>query len=129
MKYAPILYVSALTGKRCPGVLAKVKEVFETAQVRVQTAELNRILSKAFEKKPPPVVRGEPVKFFFATQVETAPPTFVLFVSHPRKVHFSYVRYLKNTLRSHYPFEGSNMKLHLRKRRKSDEEKDRVANG
>lgn len=114
--YAPILYVSALTGKRCPGILEKVREVYETSHIRIQTSELNKAVKRAFDRRPPPVYRGEPIKFYFATQVDSAPPTFVLFVNHPRKINFSYERYIKNQIREDFPFEGSDIRIIWRKR-------------
>ena len=115
-RYAPVIFTSALTGKRCPSVFSKVKEVYESCNLRIQTAELNRILNTAFVRRPPPVHRGEPVKLFFATQIEVAPPTMVLFTNNTGKVNFSYQRYLKNSLRKAYPFTGTDIKLVIRKR-------------
>ncbi len=123
-RYAPILFVSAVTGQRCPHILKKAKEVHDNSQLRIQTSELNRILENAFHRKPPPVYRTEPIKLFFSTQVSVQPPTFVLFVNHPRKVGFAYERYLKNAIRKEYPFEGVDIKINFRKR---SEKADRAA--
>ena len=120
-RYAPVLYVSALTGHRCPSILQKAKEVLGSAQTRIKTGELNRVLSFAFSRRPPPVYRGEPIKLFFATQTEVTPPTFVLFVNHPGKLGVSYQRYLKNMLRKEYPYVGTDIKLLLRKRTSKSE--------
>ncbi len=127
-RYAPILFISALTGKRCPSVLSKAKEIYELALTRIQTSELNQILERAFHRKPPPVYRGQPIKLFFATQIAQKPPTIVLFMNHPGKINFSYERYIKNSIRKHYPFPGSDIKIFMRKR---TEKQDRVqsANG
>lgn len=114
-RYAPILLVSALTGRGCARILPKLKEVYDTSRARLQTSKVNDLFETAFTRKPPPVYRGDPVKLYFATQVAVAPPTFVLFVNNPKKLHFSYQRYLKNCLRKEYPFEGSNIKLLIRK--------------
>lgn len=116
-KYAPVLFVSALSGRRLPSILAKVKEVFEASQFRAQTADVNRILQDAFRRRPPPLVRGERIKLRFATQVGVAPPTFVLFLNRSWKVPQSYERYLKNVIRESYPFTGLNLKLQFRKAR------------
>lgn len=129
-KYAPILFISALTGKRCTQVLEVAQRLHQAARVRVPTGELNRILSKAFGAQPPPVYRGSPIKLFFATQVEVAPPTFVLFVNFPKRLSFGYERYLKNSIRAEYPFEGVDIKLQLRKRTEKTQSKiDRRAQG
>ncbi len=119
--YAPILFVSALTGRRCPSVLQKVAEVFDKAQTRIKTSDLNRVLNYACARRPPPVYHGEPVKLFFATQVEVAPPTCVLFVNHPKRLGFAYERYLKNILRDQFKLEGSDIKLIFRKRLSKDQ--------
>jgi len=116
LHYAPILFVSALTGKRCPSILSKAKQVHENSMRRVATSELNKTLKKIFERKPPPVYRGEPLKLFFGTQIGTSPPVFVLFLNHPRKLAASYQRYIKNSLRKEFPFEGVDFKLILRKK-------------
>lgn len=121
--YAPVLFISALTGKRCPSVLEKAKEVYENSKVRIQTAELNRILERAFTRKPPPVYRGQPIKLFFATQTSERPPTIVLFMSHPNKINFSYQRYIKNSIRKEFPFVGTDIKIFMRKR---TEKQDRL---
>ncbi|MEZ4754717.1 MAG: ribosome biogenesis GTPase Der [Bdellovibrionota bacterium] len=130
-KYSPIIFVSALTGKRCPNVLRKVKEVHEASKVRIKTSDINRVLLQAIAKKPPPVYRGEPIKLYFTTQVGESPPTFILFFNHPRKINFSYQRFLKNEIRRHFPFEGSNIKLIMKKRtskfdKTQEEEKAKV---
>ncbi|MBX7144718.1 MAG: ribosome biogenesis GTPase Der [Oligoflexia bacterium] len=114
--YAPIVFVSALTGRRCTAVFDKVKEVYEARRVRVKTSDLNRVLARAFEHNSPPGYHGEPVKLFFATQTACEPPSIVLFVNHPKRINFSYQRYLKNILREHFSFLGVDIRLVLRKR-------------
>lgn len=123
-QYAPILFVSALSGRRCPSILETAKEVFLGTKVRVQTSDLNRILGRAFSSKPPPVYHGEPIKLYFATQIGTAPPSFVLFVNHPKRLNFSYERYLKNILRQHYPFPGLDIKLIFKKRTSKEDRRE-----
>lgn len=123
VRYAPVLFVSALTGKRCPQVIRKIIEVYDAARQRIQTAELNKLLAETFERHPPAVHRGDPVKLLFATQIGVAPPTFVLFVNHPDKINFSYQRYINNSIRSSYPYEGTRIKLIVRKRTQAGEEK------
>ncbi len=115
-KYAPIVFVSALTGRRCPAILDEVKKAYDQARVRIPTSPLTKVIETAFKRKPPPVHRAEPLKFFFATQVDVAPPTIVLFLNYPRKLHFSYQRYLKNELRKQYPFVGTDIRFVLRKK-------------
>ena len=124
-KYAPILFVSALTGRRCPSIISTIKDVYRSSTLRVSTPEVNRVLKKAFSDRPPPIHRGSPLKMMFATQIGTLPPTFVLFMNHISKIHFGYERYLKNVLRKEFGFEGVDIKIHFRKRRgKADPEKE-----
>ncbi len=122
-RYAPILFVSALSGRRCPQIVNKIIEVSESSKKRIQTSELNRVLSQAFEKHPPPSHRGDAVKLFFATQIGVSPPTFVLFVNHTDKINISYQRYLTNSLREVFPYEGNKIKLIIRKRTAAGEER------
>ncbi len=121
--YAPIIFVSALSGRRCPSILEMVEEVYLGSQQRIQTSDLNRIFNRAFTGKAPPVYHGEPIKLYFSTQIGTAPPTFVLFVNHPKRINFSYERYLKNCLREHYPLPGLDIKLIFKKRTSKEERK------
>ena len=114
--YAPIIFISALTGKRCPRVIDVVKDVAYERTKRVSTAHLNMILKRAMQKVQAPRYRGQPLKFYYGTQVETSPPRFVLFFNHPREVHFSYLRYLKNCMREKFGFHGTDIKLVLRRR-------------
>jgi len=125
-RYAPVLFVSALLGRRCPSVLATVGQVYDNARVRISTGDLNRVLERAISSKTPPIYRGEPLKFYFATQVSVAPPTIVLFINHPRAMHFAYERYLRNIIRTHFPFVGSDIKFQLRKKKTKEE---RLAEG
>lgn len=114
--YAPILFISAKTGKRVEKILPKAIEVQETRHQRIPTSELNKWMRDVITVHPPPSHNGLRVKFFYTTQVTTAPPTFVMFVNKPEWVHFSYQRYLENRLREEYPFEGSPMRLVFRAR-------------
>jgi GTP-binding protein len=125
-RYAPILFVSALTGKRCPNVLRKAKEVYENSKLRIKTADLNKLCERLFNKYPPPVVRGEPIKLYFATQVDITPPTIVLFLNYPDKINFSYERYIRNGIREEFPFEGCDIKIYFRKRTSKENRDEKV---
>lgn len=114
--YAPVIFVSALTGQRCPSILDKVLEVYGNSRVRIKTAELNKILEQAFGSKPPPVYHGAPIKLMYATQVGIQPPTMALFLSYPDNLDFAYQRYIKNQIRKHVAFEGCDIKLILKRR-------------
>jgi GTP-binding protein len=114
--YAPVVFVSALTGLRCLSVLDSVVEVHEASGKRLSTGEVNRLFHEAFTSKPPPVYRGVPIKLLYATQVATKPPTFAVFVNHPDRLRFNYERYLKNTVRKAYEFPGNDVRILFRRR-------------
>lgn len=116
MPYAPILFISADTGQRVSKIMPLVDEVQESRQKRLATGRLNRLVRDAIMRHPPPQKGGVRLKFFYATQAETVPPTFVFFVNKPELVHFSYERYLENTIRQSEPFVGTPIRLRFRAR-------------
>jgi len=116
LSYCPILYISALTRRRIFKILELVDFVSGQHNRRVQTAELNQVINEAMLLNPLPGGGGKKIKIYYATQVRTAPPAFVFFANYPDKVHFSYLRYLDNTLRKNFGFEGTPIKLMVRKR-------------
>lgn len=120
MDYVPVLFVSALTRQRVSKVLPLAVSVAAQRQVRVPTSALNQLLREAMTAHPAPSKRGKPLKLLYATQAEVAPPTFVLFVNDPELVHFSYNRFLENRIREKYPFEGTPMRFHFRRRESSE---------
>lgn len=120
LAYAPIMYVSALTQKRIFKVLELVDFVVEQHNRRINTAELNRVVNEAMMLNPLPGGGGKKIKIYYATQVRTAPPTFVFFANQPDNVHFSYLRYLENALRQNFGFEGSPIHLMVRQKTGKD---------
>lgn len=120
MTYAPTLFISALTHKRVPKVLELVDFVAEQSSFRVSTSDLNNLLREAVHVTPPPTDHGRRLKILYATQQGVRPPSFVLFVNDPELMHFSYRRYLENRLRQTYGFEGTPIKMILRKRDPED---------
>jgi GTP-binding protein len=123
MPYAPILFISAETGQRVSKIMSLVNEVQEARHKRIPTGQLNKLMRDAVMKHPPPQKAGVRVKFFYATQAETVPPTFVFFVNKPDWVHFSYQRYLENQIREMEPFTGTPIRLRFRAR--SEDRHDR----
>lgn len=114
--YAPIIFLSALTKQRVKTLFPEIKRIFQNYTRRVQTSVLNDVVLDAFYVNPPKNHNGGKVKVFYATQVNNKPPTFVLFVNDENVMHFSYQRYLKNRLRESFDFDGTPIKLILRKR-------------
>ena len=118
--YAPILFGSALTKKGVHKIWSCVAEIFDERRKRVATAKLNQVVRDAFRAHPPPSFRGNVMKCYYATQSGIAPPEFVFFVNDPRLLHFSYERYLENTLRGAFGFSGTPIKLVFRPRVQQD---------
>jgi GTP-binding protein len=116
LEFAPIVSISAKTGQRVGRVLELAIDIWAERRRRVPTGELNRILTTATERTPPPMVRGRRPKLFYATQAAIAPPTFVFFASDAAAVHFSYRRYLENRLRETFGFHGTPIRLVFRDR-------------
>jgi GTP-binding protein len=116
LEFAPIVSISAKTGQRVGRVLELAIDIWAERRRRIPTGELNRVLSAATERTPPPVVRGRRPKLFYATQAGIAPPTFVFFASDAAAVHFSYRRYLENRLRETFGFDGTPIRLVFRDR-------------
>lgn len=107
LSYAPIEFISALTGQRTTKLLEHSEAVFSEYNRRISTGLLNTVISEAIIMNNPPTRKGRVVKINYATQISTAPPRFVLFCNYPELVHFSYGRYIENKLREAFGFEGT----------------------
>jgi len=118
LSYAPILFISALTGQRVLKILNLVDHVAEQAKKRVPTAPLNKSFSQWIGRLAPPLYKSRSVKLNYITQVSTAPPTFVIYTNMPEGIHFSYERYLVNQMRETFGFEGVPIRFIFRKKRK-----------
>jgi GTP-binding protein len=118
LSYAPILFISALTGQRVPKVLDLVDEVAEQTKKRIPTSQLNKHFEQWVEHNPPPLHKSRNVKLNFITQVSAGPPTFVIYTNHPEGIHFSYERYLINQMRETFGFQGVPIRLLFRKKGK-----------
>ncbi|RIK46459.1 MAG: ribosome biogenesis GTPase Der [Chloroflexi bacterium] len=115
--FAPMVFVSALTGQRVETIKQTAMRVYREAHKRISTGEINRILRDAVTRHPPPSRPSRWLKFYYATQADVAPPRFVFFCNDPEAVHFSYQRYLENVLRERMGFEGTPIILQFRGRR------------
>ena len=122
LQYAPVLYASALTGQRVPRVLELVKYVAEQQNMRIKTSVLNQLIRDAIAVNPPPMHRGRQLKILFMTQAEVEPPKFIIFVNEPDLMHFSYLRFIENRLREQFGFEGTPIRLIVRKRKEIEGE-------
>lgn len=120
LPFAPVLTLSALTGKRVARVIPTVGEVFQQYNQRVTTGQVNRSLEQALQKHEPPQVGGRPLKFYYATQTSVRPPTFVLFCNRPEAIHFSYERFLINQFREAFGLTKTPIKLIFRGRQRGE---------
>ena len=120
MDYFRSLYISAKTGQRVDKILSAVKEVYANAHRRIQTGILNDVISSAVRANEPPSYNGRRLKIYYATQVTEAPPSFALFVNDGRLMHFSYERFLENTLRASFDFSGTPIKILTRDKKEEN---------
>jgi GTP-binding protein len=116
MPYAPLVFVSAKFGQRVHHVLDAALAVVAERNKRVPTAALNKLLKEAVALHPPPSKPGKWLKFYYATQADVSPPTFIIFVNDPTQIHFSYRRYLENKLRDTFGFTGTAIRMSFRGR-------------
>lgn len=116
LAYAPIAFVSALTGHRVMPLFRLIDAVAAERERRVSTPELNAVIQAAVTRRPPPAERGRPVRIRYATQVGVKPPTFLCFATAGGRLHFSYLRYIENCLRETYGFRGTPIRLVVRGR-------------
>lgn len=122
MTYAPIVFVSALTGQRVEKLFEHINYVNNQACTRVTTGMLNDVLNDAVTRVQPPSDKGKRLKIYYMTQADVKPPSFVVFCNSAQLFHFSYQRYIENQLRAVFRFKGTPIKLIVRQRGdKSDE--------
>ena len=119
MDYFKSVYISAKTGQRTEKILSIVNEVYAHAHYRIATGILNDVISDAVRANEPPSYNGRRLKVYYSSQVAVAPPTVVLFVNSTDLLHFSYERFLENTLRRSFDFSGTPIKI-LTREKKSD---------
>lgn len=116
MDYAPVIFISALTGQRCTQVYKYVNEVYEESNKRISTGILNDFIAEIQAMVPAPQYKGKRLKIAYATQVAVQPPEFILFVNSTELLHFSYDRYLENQFRKNFGFVGTPIRLTLREK-------------
>jgi GTPase len=116
LRYVPFIYASALTGQRVRTLLDRIVEVAEGRELRVPTAEVNKVLADLIQRNAPPQKPGEEVKLLYASQIATAPPTLAIVSNRPDEVPESYQRYLAHGFREVWPFPGSPLRLKFTRR-------------
>ena len=120
MTYAPIVFISALTGQRVDRLFDLINYVNDQASMRITTGMLNTVLADATARVQPPTDKGRRLKIYYMTQVGIKPPHFVIFCNDAKLFHFSYQRYLENQIRATFGLEGTPVRLTIRQ--KSDKE-------
>ena len=121
LAYAPILFVSALTGQRVDKLFPLINSVNENNSKRVSTSMLNDVIREAITAVQPPSDKGRRLKIYYATQASIRPPTFVVFCNSAKLFHFSYQRYLINNIRDNFGgLEGTPVRLIIREKQKED---------
>ena len=116
LAYAPIIFVSAKTGQRTNQIIPIVDHVYENANRRIATNVLNQVIADTQVTNPAPARNGKRFRIYYATQVAAAPPTFVLSCNDPKLMHFTYQRFLENTLRHAFDLEGTPIRIIARKK-------------
>jgi GTP-binding protein len=120
LPYVPVIFISAATGQRVHQVLPLVYEIQQERLRKISTAQLNKVLVNAQDKHQSPSGTGKPFRIYYGTQVNTAPPTFLLYCNDPSLSHFTYSRFLENQIREVFPFKGTPIKLILKKRERRE---------
>ncbi len=121
MSYFKSVYISAKTGQRAEKILELADMVYANATQRVSIGALNDLIMDAVRVNEPPSYNGRRLRIFYTTQANAVPPTFVFFVNDEHLMHFSYERYLENTIRKAYDFSGTPVRLVLRQKKEEEE--------
>ena len=121
MTYAPVLFISALTGQRVDKLFEMVNAVSNQNSMRITTGMLNNILEDATARVQPPTDKGRRLKIYYMTQVGVKPPHFVIFCNDARLFHFSYQRYLENQIRAVFGLTGTPVKITIRQKGDKEE--------
>lgn len=120
MTYAPIVFISALTGQRVDRLFDLINYVNDQASLRITTGMLNTVLADATARVQPPTDKGRRLKIYYMTQASTKPPTFVIFVNRADLFHFSYQRYIENQIRSTFGLTGTPVRFVVRERARDE---------
>jgi len=116
LQFAPVVFVSALTGQRVFKILENTEETLAQLEKRIPTSQLNKFFDGFKKQHQPPVYKNKSVKFYYITQTDIKPPTFVAFVNFPEGIHFSYERFLVNQIRKAFGLDKVPLWLYFRKR-------------
>ena len=120
LSYAPIVFISALTGQRVHQVLDLADQVSEYQNLRISTGRLNTLIQDAVAMNQAPSDKGVRLKIYYVTQAQVKPPVFLIYVNYKELMHFSYLRYLENQIREEYEFIGTPIILSVKERQGND---------
>ena len=121
MTYAPVVFLSALTGQRVDKLYQVIQDVYAQNTSRITTGQLNSVLAEATARVQPPTDKGRRLKIYYMTQAGTKPPHFVIFCNDARLFHFSYQRYLENQIRDVFGLQGTPVRITIRQRGDKEE--------
>ena len=121
MLYAPVIFLSALTGARVSGLFQMIQQVYKQNTSRITTGSLNAVLADATARVQPPTDKGRRLKIYYMTQAGTKPPHFVIFCNDARLFHFSYQRYLENQIREVFGLQGTPIRITIRQKGDKEE--------
>ncbi len=117
LDFAPVIFTSAKEGFGIKETMDKIKQVYLERKKRIPTSKLNDTLGNIFKSSPPPSYKGRKINLYYATQISSSPPNFILFLNYPEGITNTYIRYIKNSLRKEFGFDGVPIKIILRRRR------------
>ena len=124
LSYAPIIFISALTGQRVNKLFDMINEVAEKNAFRISTSVLNQVINEAIAIVQPPSDKGRRLKIYYGTQVGSKPPTFIIFVNDKKLFHFSYERYLVNQIRKEFDLTGTPIRIIAREKNEKEAKKE-----
>lgn len=120
LEFAPVIFVSALTGQRVLDILNIASRIYKHYQKRIETHQLNKVINYAIQYHSPPRHKNKFLKFYYSTQIAEAPPHIVIFTNYPKAVPISYQRFLINQIREHFGFEGTPIRLSFKQRKRKE---------
>jgi GTP-binding protein len=120
LNHCPRLFISSMHGRNLAKIMPAIREVFAQRDIRITTGQLNKFLEKAIQKVHPAMIKGKRLRIYYMAQVETAPPTFILFANYPKLMLKSYERYLMSEFRKTYPFTGNPLRFFLKARSRAE---------
>ncbi|MBQ7445531.1 MAG: ribosome biogenesis GTPase Der [Clostridia bacterium] len=124
--FAPVLFISALTGQRVRNLYDTIVDVNTENRKRISTGMLNDVLNEAVAVVQPPSDKGKRLKIYYMTQVAVAPPTFCIFCNSEKLFHFSYLRYIENRLRKNFGFQGTPLVFKIREKSEKQASEENV---